>query len=243
MQVDRGYGSNIAMRYLAFGILLAFQALWSSSVAAETNDDVVAALRSSLALQLLHAREWLEQKDYKSLAQSAGNVRTLAELQKSRSDDTMWQNAADNIVTATGLVQTASKTENAVVCQKALESLEKSTVTSMAISPQGKPQAMKNPPAIRPTMLLMDGILADGKVSLASGKVDGAKAQARVLSELAKLLTNARATPGWSNLAGDFSAAAVAAASSTESDSKAVRQLFRGISEKCEACHEKSRTQ
>jgi cytochrome c556 len=61
------------------------------------------------------------------------------------------------------------------------------------------------------------------------------------LAELARLVSNSRTTEQWSSLAGDFVGAATAAATSTETDAKIVRQQFRGVAEKCEACHEKSR--
>jgi hypothetical protein len=89
---------------------------------------------------------------------------------------------------------------------------------------------------------LMDATLADAKVSLITGQVEVAKNESRVIAELGKLLSNLRTTPEWTSLAGDFCAAANAAASSTETDAKTVRQLIRGVAERCETCHEKSRT-
>src|SRR5205085_1519567 len=119
---------------------------------------------------------------------------------------------------------------------------ENAVAVSIAIRPSGKPQAIGKPPALRPLMLSMDAIFADAKVSLIGGNAEAAKKQARVVGELGKLLNNLRTTPEWSSLAGDFSTAAMTAADSTENDPKVVRQHLRGISERCEACHEKSRS-
>src|SRR5262245_17350063 len=96
-------------------------------------------------------------------------------------------------------------------------------LSSRLASPQ------KTWPAIRPLMLTMDAIQADAKIALVTGNVEAAKKQAFVLAELARLVSNSRSTEGWSSLAGDFASAATTAATTTETDPKAVRQLFRGV--------------
>jgi cytochrome c556 len=88
----------------------------------------------------------------------------------------------------------------------------------------------------------MDAVQGSAKVAVLTGNVEAAKKQARVLSELGKLVSNSRNADGWSSLAGEFVSAATAAADSTESDAKVVRQQLRTVAERCEACHEKSRT-
>ncbi|HEY2414919.1 MAG TPA: hypothetical protein VGI40_21925 [Pirellulaceae bacterium] len=231
------------MRYGICQLLFVLAWLWSfSSPAAEPIDPVVGALNVSLAKNLLHAREYLDQKDAKSLAQAAGNVQLLAELLKSRSDDSSWQESIGKVVAAAGGVQAAAKTEDIGKCKAAADALEAACAASGLAKPAGKPQPMAKSPALRPLMLSMDAIFADAKVSLISGNVDAAKKQALVVAELGKLVSNQRTTPDWLSLAGDFCAAANAAANSTETDPKAVRQLIRGVAERCEACHEKSRT-
>jgi len=230
---------------MRYGIFLQFVVLtWLSSPlarAAEPNDPVAAALNVSLAKNLLHAREYIDQKDPKSLAQTAGNVQLLAELLKARSDDSLWQEATGKVVAAASGAQAAAKTEDMGKCKAAVDSLEAALAASAQAKPAGKPQSLVKPPAIRPLMLSLDAIFADTKVSLISGNVDAAKKQALVVAELGKLVSNQRTTPEWTSLAGDFCAAATTAANSSENDPKAVRQLIRGVAERCEACHEKSR--
>ncbi len=243
LQIARGYGSNAAMKACILKVIVAVMVASPFQLpAAETADPVVAALHVAVARNLVHAREWLDQKDYKSLGQSAGNLKVLAELQKSRSDDTQWQTALEIVVIGTTAVQSAAKLENSTACTQALDALDKAAITAMVISPTGKPTKVANPPATRPMMLLMDAILADAKVSLSTGHVDAAKKQVRVLAELGKLVSNSRTTPAWATLSEDFVGAASKTADSKETDSQAVRQLIRGVSQRCEACHEKSRT-
>jgi hypothetical protein len=112
------------MRNVFLALLLAcsWQGASSSIRAADDAvDPVVQAVYVSLANNLLHAREWLEQKDYKSLAQTAGNLQLLAELQKSRSDDKLWQEAVGNVLSAASDVQAAAKAEDAAKCKAALD--------------------------------------------------------------------------------------------------------------------------
>lgn len=214
----------------------------TSSHAADTIDPVVPAVYVSLGRNLLHAREWLDQKDYKSLTQTAGNLQLLAELQKSRSDDKLWQEALGKVLIAAGAVQSAAKQEDDAKCKAALDATENAVAVSIVIRPSGKPLPLAKSPALRPLMLSMDAVFADAKVSLIGGNAEAAKKQARVVAELGKLLTNLRTTPEWSSLATDFSAAALTAADSSENDPKLVRQHLRSISERCDACHEKSRS-
>lgn len=209
--------------------------------AAEPSEAVTAALHAVLAKNVIHARDWLDQKDYKSLAQSAGGLQLLAELLKARSDDAAWQAASGNVVAAATAVQAAAREEDAGKCKLTLENLEKAASAAAAIKPTGPAQSLSRAPAIRPLMLTMDAIQADAKIALLTGNVEAAKKQAHVLAELARLVSNSRTTEQWHSLAGDFVSAATAAATSTEKDAKAVRQQFRGIAERCEACHEKSR--
>jgi hypothetical protein len=200
---------------------------------------VASALQAALAKNISHSREWLDQKDYKSLAQSAGALRLLAELLKAQGDNSVWQQATEKLVAAAGDVVTAARQEeNAAQCQAALDRLEKLLAAASSGAPSGQPRSIEKPPAIRPLMLTMDALAADAKIALMTGNADAAKKQAVVLSELGKLVSNSRSGDAWKKMAGDFCQATDAAATTPESDPKAVRQLFRTIAERCEACHE-----
>src|SRR5262245_3562935 len=89
-------------------VLLVFSSQLSADEAA-----VATALRGALTKNAAHAREWLEQKDFKSLAQSAGSLQLLVDLLKSRSDDAAWQAATAQISAAVAGVQSAAGSEDA----------------------------------------------------------------------------------------------------------------------------------
>jgi len=221
--------------------LFVYFAFSSAILAADGPERVATSLHAALSRNITHAREWLDQVDYKSLAQSAGGLQLLAELIKGRSDDAAWQAAAGKVISAAGDVQAAAREENAARCKAAIDALEKAASAAAEMKPTGQPQSLPRAPALRSLMLMMDATAADGKVALMTGNVEAAKKQAAVLAELSRLVSNSRNTEQWSSLAGDFASAAMAAANTTETDPKAVRQLFRGISQKCEACHENAR--
>src|SRR5437773_2551531 len=159
-------GSNIAMRYgMILGLLIA-GVMTSSSLAAEPDaNQKTAALHAALAKNVGHAREWLEQGDYKSLAQSAGGLQLLTDVIKSRSDDAAWQAAVGNVASAAGEVQNAARSEDPAKCKAALEALEKAASAAAALKPTGQPQSLARAPAIRSLMLTMDAIQADAKVA------------------------------------------------------------------------------
>jgi hypothetical protein len=91
-------------------------------------------------------------------------------------------------------------------------------------------------------MLLMDGIRGDAKIDLLAGNAEDAKKSAYVLSELGRVVSNSRATGfaggQWDELSSAFVNASLAAARSPSSDAKAVRQLLRQASQRCDACHD-----
>jgi cytochrome c556 len=234
------YGIMKSLRPAIFGIIgfLPFAYALRLAPAAETNETVVESLHVALGKNIGHARNWLDQADYKSLNQSAGGLQLLAALLKARSDDAAWQSACSKIEASVSEVQSAAKSEDNAKCQAALANLEKSAAPMASLKPTGQPQTPPRAPAVRPLMLVMDGIYADAKIALLSGNIESAKKQASVLAELGGLVSNSRQTDQWKSYAAEFTQAATAAASSAETDPQAVRQLLRGISQRCEACHE-----
>jgi hypothetical protein len=230
------------MRYGIFSLLCVGLLFSAAAISAEPADAILTALNAALQKNIAHSREWLDQRDFKSVAQSAGALHLLAELLKVRSDDSAWQAATGNVVAAASSVQSAARDEDAAKCKSALDALEKASSAAASLKPTGKPQPPERAPAIRPLMLTLDALQGDAKVAVLTGNVEAARKQAHVLAELGKLVSNSRNTDQWSSLAGDFVSAATAAANSTDSDPKVVRQQFRAVAERCDGCHEKNRT-
>jgi hypothetical protein len=232
------HASNIAMRTPR---LLLCMVLGAVSVLVCVPLRAADALQAVLHRNTEHAGRWLDEGDYKSLAQSAGGLQLLVTLLKAKSDDPTWQSAYSEVNDKIAALQAAARSEEAAQCKAALAVLQKSLTNANKISPTGKPLPAPKAPALRQLMLAMDGIQADAKVALLSGQATTAKQQAQVLAELAALVSSSRNTEKWSDFSADFSKACEAAAASPETDTKSIRPLFRSIAERCEACHEKAR--
>jgi hypothetical protein len=215
-----------------------------TQINAAEGDPVIAALQFSISKNIAHAREHLDAVDYKSLAQSAGNLQFLADLLRTKSEDTPWQEAIGNVIAAAKEVQSAAGTGDVAKCRTAIEALEKTVASAAAKKPSGNPQPLPRPSgSIRPVMLVMDAVRGDAKVALLAGEVQDAKKGAYVLSELGRVVSNssggnAKNRERWPELSGAFVEAALAAARSPAEDAATVRQLMRSVSQRCETCHE-----
>lgn len=238
------YRNSISPAVL-FLLLTTATAAWAvdtkSALDATSALNTTPALQAALTKSAGHASRWLDERDYKSLAQSVGGLVLLTEVLQAKGDDPSWQAALQSLLTTAKELQTAARSESLSQCQSALTAVETAVAEVAKHRPAGKPLDLPQP-AIRPLMLVLDSVQADGKVALLTGNVAGAKNQAAVLLELSRLLTTARKAEKWSGLAADFQQACQTAAQSTETDAKAIRPLFRGIAERCDACHENSRT-
>jgi hypothetical protein len=142
------------------------------------------------------------------------------------------------VLAAAGELQSATQADSRERSQQALQQLTAAAERAAKRQPSGKPLASSNAsPGVRPLMRLVDGVYADAKVALLTGNVAEAKLGSRALAELAALVSNARTTDGWAEMAGDLREASLVAARSPADDKPAVRQLLRGINERCDACH------
>jgi len=90
-------------------------------------------------------------------------------------------------------------------------------------------------------MLVLDSVQADAKVAVLTGQAAAAKKQAVVLSELGRLVSNARRDDAFAAQSRAFVQAAEALASADENDLATVRQRLRSVAQRCDACHEGQR--
>lgn len=69
-----------------------------------------------LAVNIQHAADWLAERDYKSLAQSAGNLTLLSNLLHAKGDDPAWQNALAEVQARIAALQSAARSPDAGQC-------------------------------------------------------------------------------------------------------------------------------
>ena len=208
-----GTNSNVAMNYgMMIGIVRAPAVIaigllcWGHPCdpgalrAADKDDAVVASLQSALSKNTGHARNWLDQADYKSLNQSAGGLQLLAattEGSQRRRGVAGGVRRRSKRPSATCRPPPRARTKPSARRQSTR--LEKSAAALVNLKPTGKPLSPPRAPAIRPLMLIMDGLYADAKIALLSGNVEAAKKQAIVLAELGGLVSNSRQTDQWTS--------------------------------------------
>jgi hypothetical protein len=228
------------MRHAILSSVVAFLAAFTSLQASDPSAAVVDALHDSLAKKTSHLRRKLDEKDFRSLALSAAGVELLGEVLKARGNQSEWQQATGKITAAAKKVQSAAAGAKESDCLAAIGELEAACAAAKSAAPAGKPLS---PPqtALRPLMPLIDGVYADAKISVMTGKPSDAKKAAFVLSELGGLVSNLRgnnrAPDQWTHLGGLMSKAALEAAQSDAEDPVEVRLLLRNIATRCDACH------
>jgi hypothetical protein len=221
-------------------LALVLSGIATSLPAAEPGDPLADSLHASLEKKTAHLRRWIDEKDFKSLAQSSGGVALLGQILRARSDDTAWQSAVGKISIAAKKVQEAAEDGSGEDSVAAVEELERACTAAAKLTPAGKPQALPKA-TIAPLMHAMDGVYADVKIAMITGNASAAKKQAYVLSELGRVVSNAptsgRTAEKWAELSSGFVETSLAAASSPVEDVATVKQLMRSVGQQCEACH------
>lgn len=202
---------------------------------------MAAAYRAVLARNLDHARQWLAEGDFKSLAQGAANMQLICDLYVALGDDSGWQTSAQDLRQRIEELTVAAASGDAQRCATAMQRVETALSASGLARPQGSRQSLARPLALRRLMLAMDSVQADAKVAVLTGQAAAAKNQAVVLSELGRLVSNARRDEAFVAQSQAFVQAAEALAGADENDLVAVRQRLRGVAQRCDACHEGQR--
>ena len=234
---------RIAVLIAAAWIGLAFQAF-----AAEANSAArTAALHDSLDRSVVQCRQWLEAKDFKSLAQTADGMKLLAQVLQAKSENEAWRQATGATVAASEQVQAAARDQNLVAATAALENVAEAIAATRKLAIAGGPQPQANSlprgSSLRQLMMLMDNLRGQAKIALLTGEAADAKRAALVLAELGPLVSNAQgsgkpSSDAWEIMSHDFTEASLAAASSTEEDTTKLKPLFRAMSQACDACHD-----
>src|SRR5262245_14686293 len=123
------------IRRFGLATLVAAVVIQAAGQAQEKQDPVATATHSALTKNITHAREWLDQKYYKSVAQSAGGLQLLAEILHRRGQNAAWRQATEKLIAAARDVQAAARDENAAQCRAALDGLEKLANAAISIAP------------------------------------------------------------------------------------------------------------
>jgi hypothetical protein len=199
------------------------------------------ALHAAVDKNLGYCRDWLAEKDWKSLRQTADGVSILVQVLAPKGDDEAWRRAVRGFLADVENLQSASDEKQGDKCRELIAGLEAQNKSLAKLEPKSAAKSGKLSITLRSLMALMDATHADAKTSVAVGELDAAKNMAVVLSELGRVVSNQRADAAWHSSAEALVSASAAAADERQTDAKAIRQQLRGVYEKCEACHERHR--
>ena len=198
------------------------------------------ALHAAVEGNLAYCRQWLDEKDYKSLGQTASGIAILADVLRGQGDAKAWQAATGQLRDAAAKLTAEAGRENADACKAAIDGIDRENQSAKKLDEIGRPvKPSRAAGNLRAMMALLEGTYADAKAALAFGEVEKARQTAYVLAELGRRVAGYQSDTRWAADAGAMSAAAVAVALGESADAKMVREQLRGVYLKCEACHDR----
>jgi hypothetical protein len=234
-------------RLVAFALLLGaiLATVGNRQKAAEETSNTagveLAALQAAVKSNLDYCRQWLEEKDFKTLRQSAEGVSLLADVLEGRGDDAAWQESVKMLRRAASELAEAAEAKSSDGALDKLRRLGEAAESLAAARPAGMDHKPLKPSApLASMMALLDGTHADAKRSLTFGEPATASQSGYTIAELGRLLGEYRDDEDWRALAGELVAAARALGESP-AEPAAVRAALRGVYQRCEACHERKR--
>lgn len=202
----------------------------------------VSALHAAVKTNLDYCRQWLDEKDFKTLRQSAEGITLLADALAAQGDDEEWKKQVAALRSAARDLAAAAEKKSAEQAERRLTALDDSAARLADIAPRGEPAELPSPSApLAAMMALLDGTHADAKRSLTFGEAAAAKQSGLALAELARLLIQYNDDAEWRSFVGDLKGAAADLGAMESDDPAAIRAALRGLSEKCAACHEQRR--
>jgi hypothetical protein len=208
----------------------------------DSNAKLAQALNVAVSKNITYAYQWLDEKDFKSLAQTAEGLTVLAQCLSRWTEDDRSQKGVAELEQLGEKLKAAADKEHAALSRLLLYKVGTLNKELSAIRVRNKPSAPKRPTIpLRSFMALLDGTHADAKAALTLGEIDQAKQAANALAELGQALSTFHAEAEWTELAGRLTAEAKKTADSASRDAKEIREQLRAIYQRCETCHDERR--
>ena len=193
-----------------------------------------AALRSNLKI----VRDWIDQNDFQSAAQTQRLVAVLAQLYALRSDDDKHKEQATALRTACDKVATTLRTKNAEASRKALKDCD-DLVAALTKAPPGETAVHKNFKPFGGTntwMMMMDCSIIDAQEAKTAEEFQHL---ALAVAEGANVTQFIRNDAKWRKFAAETRTVAQNAAEVAKKDGlDAGRTEMKKIMPTCTACHQ-----
>jgi cytochrome c556 len=197
------------------------------------------ALQIALEANLKLVRDWLDQKDYGSAAETTQGMLILAQLHGTQSTQPAWRERVARLRATLTRLAAASKEKDAAGCQKAVKDCEALLAELSRNFPKGEQAAERNfkpAGALRTWMLLLEGTYTDAKTA---ANIKELEAFACTIAEGANALQHERGDVRWRMFAREVREAALAAAAKAKAgELEPARQALKMVYPRCEACHQ-----
>lgn len=226
------------MRRMAgmFLVLLAAGWAWAGSQdSGEATSRWVGPLTAALESNVQYSVEAAAGGDFKTAVQGAGGTAILVDTLERLGDDPAWRAALRPLKENALALQQAAQQKRLEEVRAAAQRVRAAGEALAGHRPQGTAR-WDAPPVgtMRSLMVLMEGSYAEGKLALSVGEAEQAQNWAEVLSVLARVLSNYRSDPAWREESAEFREAAQLAAAA---DAANLKERFREMFRRCEACH------
>ncbi len=196
---------------------------------------VHAALRSNLKI----VRDWLNDKDFLSAAETAQGLTALAWLYSFQSTEPSWQAKTAALKDACSKLAASAKAKDAGDCEKQSQFCEKLLQDLEQNPPLGSKvveKRMKPFGATKTWMSLMDGAYTDAKTAKTAKEMEH---MASAIAEEVNVVAHLRDDARWQRAAGEVREIALRVAAEAKGDDLAqARADLKTIYNRCQACHE-----
>jgi hypothetical protein len=197
------------------------------------------AIHAALQANLKIARNWLDQNDLGSTAQTAQALAVLAQLYGHQSADAGWRARTTALRDGCQRLAGAAGRKDAAACATALQDCDR-LLADLAKGPppgeKGKDANFQPFGSNKAWMSLLDWAYADAKSAKTAREVEGL---AYLLAEETNAVGHLRPAPQWRQAAhGARDAALLAAKKARADDLPGARAALKKAYESCTACHE-----
>jgi hypothetical protein len=236
--------SRLALLVLLAGLLLTPAGSHSALDAQAAADGFMpvapaGAIRAAFQTNLKITRDWLDQKDFLSTADSAQSLLALTQLWTYQSDQPAWRDQAAALREGFTRLVAAARAKDMAGCQTAMQQCE-ALLDEMAKSPSSASRAseksFKPAAPLRHWMLLMEGAYADAKTAKSVPELENL---AYLVAEGANASQYLRPDAAWRKRAVEVRETALAVAKQAHDEGLGpARQALKGVFQRCEACHQ-----
>jgi hypothetical protein len=201
-----------------------------------------AAMIAALQLELKVVKNWIDDKDFASAAQTMQGMQTLGELTVLANDHDDWRKRGGELRSAGGDMMAAIKKKDGKRAGEAAGDYGKllAEMVQVPVKVKGPLANFKAPAGSTKTwMLLMEGAHVEARSAKTTKEIE---LFAQAIAEEANAVAYLKTEPRWRTDAVTVRDSALQAAKQAQgTDLDAAKKALKTVYQRCEACHERTR--